>query len=634
MCGIAGIIYKAKKDIKKEIMEKMIAEMHHRGPDDKGIYIGEGISGKTNAILGHCRLSIIDLSPLGKQPMSNEDGQIWITYNGEIYNFQELRDELKRNGHRFRSRTDTEVIIHGYEEWGVNVIKRLRGMFAFGIWDSKKEEVLIARDRIGQKPLFYFSNNNIIAFASSLYSLLMVPEVEKEIDPIAIHHFLTFQYIPSPFTIFKKVKKLSPGHYHIWKNGFKESKKYWKINFKYKTKESIYEIKAHIRETLINSVKMRLISDVPLGAFLSGGIDSSIIVGIMAELSSEPVKTFSIDFEEQAFSEIKYARMIANRFNTEHHEFTVKPKALEILPKLIRQYGEPFGDSSAIPTYYVSKVTSNHVKVTLTGDAGDENFAGYKRYQYAKWFELFKYIPKTIRNNPLISFLIRNPFNYPKKQFFKKLLKIISSIDSSSGKNYLLQIKVFAEDEKDEIYTDDFKKELEGVNSITLIEEFFQKAETADLLDKILYTDIQSYLPDCLMVKVDVASMANSLEARSPFLDHEFIQYVASLPSSYKLKGNHSKWILKETFKDIIPPAILNRKKMGFGVPIEIWFRSDMKEFVYDTLLSKKAEQRGIFQKEVVEKIINNHIKKEENNAYKIWLLLNLELWFQEMERI
>ncbi len=448
----------------------------------------------------------------------------------------------------------------------------------------------------------------------------------------AIHHYLTYQYVPSPDTIFEGIKKLRPAHYLLYDpTGNIRIERYWKLKFNsnHQTYTDAQELGDRIQTELEESVKLRLISDVPLGAFLSGGVDSSLIVGIMAKLSGNPVKTFSIGFEEKEFDELSYARLVSNHFATEHHEFIVKPNAMEILPKLVWYYNEPFGDSSAIPTYYVANMTKDYVKVVLTGDAGDENFAGYPRYLRSKYVSWFTRLPEKVRGRLLPAFLrilAQSPW---RRKTLNRLADFTEMLSSHQGRNYAEQIKIFNQKEKDDVFSEDFSRQVKGTDPLDYLIKKYEEGDTDDLLEKLLYLDMITYLPEDLLVKMDIATMANSLEARVPFLDHKFMELVAGIPSHFKLKRTKTKFILKTAFKDFLPDAIFKRRKMGFGVPVSRWFRNELKDYVYDILLDPRTLKRGYFRREGVERLINDHIALRYDHSSKIWALLFLEMWFR-----
>lgn len=624
MCGITGKIYFNDSLITKESIETMNKEIIHRGPDDGGIYISP--DQKTG--LGHRRLSIIDLSPLGHQPMNYLD-RYWIVFNGEIYNFQEKREMLQKEGYSFKSKSDTEVILALYDKFKKDCLEHLRGMFAFAIYDEQEKTIFCARDRIGKKPFKYYLDNNVFMFASELKAILTQKDYTKEPDYVAIHHYLTLQYVPAPLTGFKDIKKLEAAHYIFIDLKTKQvvKERYWQLDYSQKLDLSEDEWKKRILEKLEESVKLRMISDVPLGAFLSGGIDSSAVVALMSKLSNKPVKTFTIGFKEEKYNEAHYAKEIAEKFKTEHTEFIVEPHAIEIVPMLVKQYEEPYADSSALPTYYVSKMTREHVTVALNGDGGDENFAGYDRYSIQKfslWYEKLLFLHKIIAL-PMAKFLAKNI----KNTFFERAYRFSKTLEEDYTHRYLNYICYFTNEMKKKIYTEQFKEKMVEINSYDIVASKFNETKTKDKLDQTLFADFSTYLPDDLMVKVDIDSMAVSLEGRSPFLDHEFMELCAKIPSNLKLKGfNNKKYILKKSLEGFIPNDILYRKKMGFGVPIEAWLRDDLKKYAEELLLSEKALGRGIFKKESVKDFLRQHNETKVSYAQQIWALICLEQWF------
>jgi asparagine synthase (glutamine-hydrolysing) len=621
MCGISGRINLDGSPVDRDLLQRMTSVLTHRGPDDAGLYL------KGGAGLGHRRLSIIDLSPLGHQPMSNEDGTVWSVFNGEIYNFPELRQDLIGKGHVFRSKSDTETIIHLYEEYGSECPKFLRGMFAFAIWDERDRSLFLARDRVGKKPLFYAFDGKTFCFGSEIKAILADEGFRRIPDHEAIHHYLTYQYVPSPWSAFKGIRKLPPAHSLLLKNGEIKIERYWKLSYLPKLTLDEKDIKSEIIERLREAVRVRLISDVPLGAFLSGGVDSSAIVSCMAGLSDRPVKTFSIGFHEEKYNELKYARMVAEQFGTDHTEFIVEPHAVEVIDKLVWHYNEPFADSSAIPTYYVSKLAREHVTVVLNGDGGDENFAGYGRYAANAFSQqLHRFFPSSAARLLLRAIMPlphgKDPTNivWRGKRFLQEYIKP----DEERNAHWLCH---FSTDMKAGLYTPAFSEQVGGTDSFELLYERYREAQADDFLDRTLYADAMMYLPDDLLVKVDVASMANSLEARSPLLDHEFMEFAARIPSGLKLKGRTTKHILKEALRGILPDEVLFREKMGFGVPIDHWFRGELREMAYDTLLGTRAAARGYFRQEEVRRILGEHTSGAWNWHSHVWNLLMLELW-------
>lgn len=629
MCGICGKINFHNEPVDETLLKRMASTIAHRGPDDEGVYIKSGVG------LGHRRLSIIDLSPLAHQPMSNEDGSLWIVFNGEIYNFLDLKKDLIKRGHIFRSYSDTEVILHLYEEEGPECVKKLRGMFAFAVWNDKDRSLFLARDRVGKKPLFYYSDSNCLIFASEIKAILQDRTVKKKPDFTAIHHYLTYQSVPSPFSAFEGIKKLPPAHYLLCKDGRIDVKRYWKLSylpkFSVKTKVAEKELEAELMERLNEAVRLRLISDVPLGAFLSGGMDSSVVVALMSRMMKEPVKTFSIGFYEEDYDELRYAKLVADKFKTDHTEFKVRPNAVEVLPKLVWHYNEPFADSSAIPSYYVSKLAREHVAVVLNGDGGDESFAGYDRYAANELAMRFERIPKFLRKKifPFLTAVL--PFTPSPNSFFWKLKRFSQMLALSPEMRNAHWLTHFNNEMKEELYTDDLKAQTKDMDSFALIMDRYAQTDADNFTDRALYADITLYLPDDLLVKMDIASMANSLEARSPFLDHELMEFAARIPAHLKLHNGRTKIILKNTFKDILPDDIIKRKKMGFGVPLYHWFRNELKDMAYDTLLSKRCTERGYFNKKYIERILDEHVAGTWNWQYHIYNLLMLELWHQQI---
>jgi asparagine synthase (glutamine-hydrolysing) len=623
MCGICGKLYHSRdRTVDGELLRSMASVINHRGPDDEGIYV------KNNVGLAHKRLSILDLSPAGHQPMNNEDGSIWIVFNGEIYNFLDLREELQKKGHTFRSRTDTETIIHLYEEKGVECVHDLRGMFAFAIWDENKKRLFCARDRAGKKPFVYAHTEDGLVFASEIKSLLRDPALKRNLDYSAIHHYLTYQYVPSPLSIFKDIKKLPPAHVLIYEGGDLTIKRYWSLSYQKKLHlSSVGEYGEQFRDLFQEAVKIRLRSDVPLGAFLSGGIDSSLVVAVMSRLMNQPVKTFSIGFEEEGYDEVAFARIIAEKYETDHHEFTVKPDAVSILPQLVWHYNEPFADSSAIPTYYVSKMTRDFVTVALNGDGGDESFAGYERYVADKLADYYRRVPPFIREGIIRRAVDTLPHSTNRRNFFRRLKRFVKGISEPPERRYVRWICFFDNEMKGDLYTPSFKDLNRELDSVDLTVKWYERADAEQFLDRTLFVDVMSYLPEDLLVKVDIASMAHSLEARSPFLDHKVMEFAALLPPNLKLRGMETKFLLKDTLSDIVPQEILQRKKMGFGVPLDVWFRNDLKEMAYDVLLDQKSIERGYFRKEYVLQMLDDHVSKRYDHSYRIWALLFLELW-------
>jgi asparagine synthase (glutamine-hydrolysing) len=620
MCGIAGQITFDNSPVSRRRISSMGTRLRHRGPDDAGVYVHGGIG------LAHQRLSILDLSPAGHQPMSNEDGTVWIVFNGEIYNYQELRARLS-DRHAFRSRTDTEVILHLYEEFGLDCVAMLRGMFGFAIWDSQARRLVLARDRVGKKPLYYAVNQDGLTFASELKALV-VDGPPREIDPIAVHHYLTFQYVPTPWSIFQGIRKLKPGHLLVCENGMLTERAYWTLSYrKPRAERGEEEYREEFLALLQEATRLRLVSDVPLGAFLSGGMDSSAVVALMSQLTNRPVKTFSIGFKEDTHNELPYARQVASQYGTEHHEFVVEPSAVDILPTLARVFDEPFADSSAIPTYYVSQLSRQFVTVVLNGDGGDELLAGYSRYHALPVDRLLSDFCRMSTQKQVRELVRRLPV---RGTLLTRLKNKLERFCQPFSHTYLGRICYFSPEEKREFYTSGFWGKVESEDSLDLLIEWFESIKGSDLLDQLLGVDTMSYLPDDLLVKVDRATMAHGLEARSPLLDHRLVEFCAALPVEYKMRGGEAKYLLKAVMKDKLPASILRRPKMGFGVPIDEWFRGKCRTMVEDILLSSRSLQRGYFEPGKIRRLVTEQQQGRASYGSRVYALLMLELWHRE----
>ena len=622
MCGIVGIVQGGKIPVDRSLVARMCEAIRHRGPDEDGFYFVDGVG------LGMRRLSIIDLKS-GQQPIHNQDRSAWIIFNGEIYNYQELRKTLEDLGHKFYTDSDTEAIIHAYDRYGSDCPKHLRGMFAFAIWDERRQELFLARDRVGKKPLLYAQLNDKLVFGSEFNALLLHPEISRDIDFSALHHYLSFLCVPAPLTAYRAIRKLEPGHWLRWRKGEIEIERYWQPNFSRKINLDEEEAGARVVEILREAVRVRLMSEVPLGAFLSGGIDSSAVVALMSEESSAPVKTFSIGFEEQDFSELHHARRVAEHIGADHHEFIVRPNALEVLPTLVEHYGEPYADSSAIPTYYVSRETRRHVTVALNGDGGDECFAGYERYAAMNLAEKYHKLPGLLRRNLIKNAVRMFPASEKRGDAIARAQRFVRAASLPRVERYLRWVSAFDEDAKTDLYSRAFREETRTFNSAAILGPWFAKANGSGIVDASLLTDTMTYLPNDLLVKVDIASMAVSLEARSPFLDHHLIEFAATLPERLKLRGLTTKYLLKNVLKKILPAENLSRRKMGFGVPIGHWFRGNLKGFLQETLLSEKALGRDLFNPATVKRIVEEHVAGQRDRAHQLWTLMMLELWFQ-----
>jgi asparagine synthase (glutamine-hydrolysing) len=619
MCAIAGIYnFKSRKPVTAELLKAMTDTMIHRGPDDEGFYLSGPVG------LGHRRLSIIDLGG-GHQPIANEDGTVWVVFNGEIYNFAELHNELVAKGHTFVTKSDTEVIVHLYEEIGEACFAKLRGMFAIAIWDGRQRKLVLARDRVGKKPLFYYYDGSRVAFASELKAILQVPDVPREIDPEAVADYFSFLYVPAPKSIFKRIRKILPGHYAvITEKGLRESE-YWDISFARTEHHSESEWCEKILDSFREAVRLRLMSDVPLGAFLSGGVDSSSVVSLMAGLVHAPVTTCSIGFKEKAFNELDYANDVAKQFATDHHSQMVSPDAVGIVERLVWHYDEPFADSSAVPTYYVSQLARRHVTVALSGDGGDENFAGYRRYYFDRRENLIRGVLPSGFRRPVFGALASV---YPKADWAPRIFRgkaTLQNLACSPIEAYFRSVSACQPELKGQLFHPDFERQLAGYDSMDLFRHYYSKSDAKDPLSRTQYVDIKTYLTDDILVKVDRATLAHSLEVRAPMLDHKFMELAASIPSSLKLRGTNGKYILKKSLEGILSKSLLYRSKMGFGVPIGEWFRTDLKDLAHSTILDRGLEPW--LSAHTVQQIWQEHQSGMRNRATELWTLLMFRLW-------
>ncbi|HKG62222.1 MAG TPA: asparagine synthase (glutamine-hydrolyzing) [Pyrinomonadaceae bacterium] len=621
MCGIVGIVRNDGKPVDEQLLARMNEAIRHRGPDEDGFYIN-GSAG-----LAMRRLAIIDLK-CGQQPIHNADRSSWIVFNGEIYNYLELREKLEKLGHTFYTNSDTEAIVHAYDQFGTDCPNHLRGMFALAIWNERKQELFLARDRVGKKPLLYADVNGQLIFGSEFSALLVHPDVGRDIEPEALDYYLSFMCIPAPLTAYRAIRKLEPGHWLRWRNGNIEIKRYWQPDFTKKLDISEEEAGERTVEILRDAVKVRLMSEVPLGAFLSGGIDSSAVVALMSQESSERVKTFSIGFDEQDFSELHHARRVAEHVGADHHEFIVRPDAVEVLPLLVEHYGEPYADSSAVPTYYVAKETRKHVTVALNGDGGDESFAGYERYIAMGLTEKYRRLPYFFRELMIRQAVNLFPTDPTKRSKIKSAQRLLAVVERNKSGRYMHWMSTFNDETKQPLYSDFFREQTKGANATGVLETWMQRANGIGVVDALLLTDQMTYLPNDLLVKVDIATMAVSLEARSPFLDHHVIEFAASLPQNLKLRRLTGKYLLKKVLRKLLPSENLNRRKMGFGVPIGHWFRGKMQPFLREVVLSEKALRRGLFKPEAVRQLVELHMRGERDHSHQLWTLLMLELWF------
>ncbi|HDL19208.1 MAG TPA: asparagine synthase (glutamine-hydrolyzing) [Bacteroidetes bacterium] len=623
MCGICGVSFKSnEKKVDQSLLVRMNDTITHRGPDDQGAY-ADGNFG-----IGMRRLSIIDLSS-GHQPQFNEDRSLAIVFNGEIYNYRELRDDLLVKGHKFQTDSDTESIIHAYEEYGVGCLKKLNGMFGFTIYDRKKKQLFIARDRVGIKPLYYYEDGQTFAFASEIKPILQIPGIDRSIDMEALNLFLTFEYIPSPYSIFKKVRKIPPGHFLIYRNQKIKIEKYWDVDFsRQPEQQSVSE--EELRELMRDAVRLRLVSDVPLGAFLSGGIDSSTIVGLMAGLMDRPVKTFSIGFEDQSYNELNYARTIAKKFNTEHTEFIIQPDAIDLVEKLVYHLDEPLGDFSIFPTYLVSKMARDYVTVILSGDGGDELFAGYDTYIADKLANRFKKIPGFLRNGVIKPVVNLFPPQEQKKGIINKMRRFMEGMDYPEDLQHVRWMIFLSEVDRRMLFNEEVSRSVNGKETYEFIRQYFRQSQPVDRLNRQNFVDYKTYLVDNILVKVDRMSMATSLEARVPFLDHRVVEASFRIPGNLKIQGKDTKYILKQTMKDILPDEIIHRDKQGFSIPIKNWLREELRPMMQDVLHPDKLKQQGIFDSVFVNRLVGEHVRGTENHSHRLWALMMFELWYDQ----
>ena len=626
MCGIAGFAESSPRhswgqhsdtaNDHRALLQGMCAAIRHRGPDDEGIHVAPGVG------LGMRRLSIIDVAT-GHQPIHNEDRTVWVVFNGEIYNYAALRADLQSKGHRFSTASDTETIVHAYEEWGEDAFSRLRGMFAIALWDSRRSTLLLARDRVGIKPLYFGQIEGRLYFASEIKSILAALDTTPELDFHALDHYLTFLYTPRDGSIFSGIRKLPPGHLLRWQDGRTQVTQYWALPADEHVPASEEEAVESLRAVLRDSVRSHLMSEVPLGAFLSGGVDSSLVVGLMAEASSRPVQTFSIGFDDPRYDELEHARVVARHFSTDHHEFVVRPDALAILDDLITHFDEPFGDSSAIPTWYVSELARRHVTVVLSGDGGDELFGGYDHYHphprvaaFDRWAP-----PGSRRVASLVWPLL--PHGVIGKNFLRRVAR------DERGR-YLDAVGYFQQDEKQALLTPEVRRRIAGMDLEGPLLDRFARFQALPWQVQMMHFDFETYLPEDILTKVDRMSMAHSIESRVPLLDNDVVDFAARLPAHYKIRNGRRKHLLKEAAAGLLPPEILSRRKQGFAVPVGGWFRGDLRELFSDVLLSAAARQRGYFEPGFVERLVREHVGGRRDHTLRLWALVVFELWHRQ----
>ncbi len=641
MCGITGGVWTdSEKAISRECLAQMTEVLRHRGPDDEGFYTSDlqihpGLQGTPGVALGFRRLCVIDLAG-GRQPISNEDGSIWMVVNGEIYNHAALRRRLEGSGHTLRTRCDIEVIVHLYEDEGPRCLESLVGMFALAIWDAKKGILLLARDRLGQKPLFLSAQPDRLIFASELKSLLQVADLPREIDPQALDEFLTYQYVPAPRTIFKTIHKLPPAHYAVYDRGSLSVHRYWQPDLNSQNQVTAQVAQEQLLACLTQSVQLRLASDVPLGAFLSGGIDSSMIVALAGELLQQPLHTFSMGFlkpegtPETVYDETAYAQQVARKLGTNHHEFRIGPEAVtEVLPQLVWYYDEPFADSSAVPTWWLSKFTRQEVTVALTGDGGDELFAGYPQHLATRLADYFDRLPAPLRWLGTASFWQRLPGGRRQRGRIRQFKRLVEALGLEPAQRHLQWIAIFNETRRAQLYNEQWITQLGG-DPVVHLAAAMQTASGRDPVTRGSLADLLTYLPGDLMTKVDVASMAHGLECRSPFLDHRVVEFAAGLPVSWKIRWGRGKWLLRQACAGKLPDSVLKRPKKGFGVPLEPWFRGPLRGLLQEVLLDDQTLSRGYFRPEAVRQLVDDHLQERFDHSARLWLLLIWELWQRE----
>lgn len=626
MCGIGGVL-EAGRVVNERIGRRILASIAHRGPDDEGTETFS--AGLSHILLGSRRLAIIDLSPAGRQPMTNEDRTVAVVFNGEIYNFRELRDELLRRGHRFISRTDSEVIVHGYEELGTDLLQRLDGMFAIAIWDQKAGRLILARDRLGKKPLFYYADAARVVFGSEIKALLAHPEVPAEFDSSVLPYYMVHGYVPDPMTFYRGVLQVPPGAYvECDAGGVRAPRTYWALQFPPRGEERRIpadEAKEMLQTLLGDAVRKRLISDVPLGALLSGGLDSSIVVGVMSGLIPEPARTFTVGFTDDiSFDERPYARAVADRFGTLHTELEAQAGHAGLLDRLLWHHDQPYGDSSSLPTYLISSLTRQSVTVALVGDGGDELFAGYERFRAAL---LAERIPR-IAAVPLGAALRRVPPGQGYHSVQTRLRRFGAGVAEPLLRRYLRWVAILQPALVTRLVPGDGASQV-----VAHAESLLKTVDRCHPLHQLLYLNMRTYLPGDLLVKMDRMSMANSLETRSPFLDTALVEFVASLPADYKIRGRRQKWLLREAFRERLPDGIVDRPKHGFGVPLDDWFRGTLRARVHEELLASDARIAGHLNTAEVRRLVEAHMSGRANYGHALWALLNLELWLRDFPR-
>lgn len=621
MCGIAGQVRADGNPVDRGLIDRMCAAVRHRGPDSHGMFLADGVG------LGIQRLAVIDRQT-GDQPIFNEDRSVVVVLNGEIYNYRELREDLVSRGHRFATRSDTEVIVHLYEELGERCVARLHGMFAFALWDVRRRQLVLARDRVGKKPLFYALRGHAMTFASELGAVLADRDVSNEPDHRAMDCFFAYQYVPAPMSAFVAIKKLPPASVLVLRDGKARIERYWSLDFARKrTFASTAEAHEAIRDGILKSVRRRLVADVPVGAFLSGGVDSSAVVAAMARTGTGTVRTFSIGFEVERFNELPYAKALAERLGTQHHEYVVRPDAMAMLPKMVKHYGEPFADSSAVPSFYLAELARRHVTVALNGDGGDEAFGGYPRYPHVSVLQRLDRVPQFVRRAGA-AVCARLPERGDRNAPLRRARRVGETLALSTPERYVAYMSTMGGGLRPErLYTPEYAELVGPSAAADVLLEPWRESTGAALVDIMLDVDTRTYLPGDLLVKMDIATMAFSLEARSPFLDHELLELAASLPATLKVRGAETKVGLRDALRPWLGDEVLDRPKRGFEAPVSEWLRSELQDEVRDILLEAPARARGYFREPYVRELLDRHATGAEDNSKGIWALLMFELW-------
>jgi len=631
MCGITGVFdLTGTRAVERERLARINDMLHHRGPDEAGLHLEPGLG------LGHRRLSIIDIAS-GQQPLANEDDTVWVVFNGEIYNFVDLIPELTRLGHRFRTRSDTEVIVHAWEEWGEDCVQHFRGMFAFALWDRNRQTFFLARDRLGVKPLYYAATDDgWLVFGSELKTLTAWPGFRRDIDDEAVEDYFGYGYVPEPRTIYKTALKLPPGHTLTVQRGepLPSPREFWDVPFRPLPAISLEDAQAELIERLREAVRIRLVAEVPLGAFLSGGVDSSAVVAMMAGLSDQPVKTCSIAFTEAKYDESDYARQVAERYRTDHHVDTVRADDISLVDRLAHLYDEPFADSSAMPTYRVCELARRQVTVALSGDGGDENFAGYRRYRWHAYEErMRRLLPLTLRR-PLFGFLGRV---YPKADWAPKVLRAKTTFEAmarDSVEGYFHGVSVCSDGLRDRLLSPAFRRRLNGYRAVEVLRRHHRRCAHLDPVSQVQYLDMKTYLVGDILTKVDRASMAHALEVRVPFLDHKLMEWVSGLPVGFKLKGAEGKYMLKRALEPHLPHDLMYRRKMGFAIPLAEWFRGPLKAKLRAALLSPRMADTGLFDMAFMQRMVDEHARGVRDYSSPLWALLMFAAFLENQDAL